>query len=340
MAITKLLRTSLPAASALALVAALLVPQGAAAQENARASWVTLHSAAMEGNLEGNSAERGAYVVTPRGYDENPDRHYRVVYFLHGYSVEPEAYMGLLNIGEALDETGADLIVVMPDGYSKHKGSMYSNSPTTGNYEGFVGEDLVAFIDANYRTIPNRESLGLSGHSMGGYGTIRIGMKYPEVFSSLYAMSSCCLSARVVTAESAAAVEQPVSEEAAASPFGSAELAAFAAWSPDPGNPPNYIYSGLVDGEVDPLVQARMAANAPLAMLPQYLEALRSYEAISLDVGDKDFLLQDNLALNAELDRFGIDHGWELYEGDHGNRIAARFRTHLLPFFDTHLDGE
>ena len=85
-------------------------------------------------------------------------------------------------------------------------------------------------------------------------------------------------------------------------------------------------------------MQARLAANAPLAMLPQYLPALRRMEAIAMDVGDKDFLLADNKALDAELTRYGIDHGWELYEGDHGNRIAARIRSHVLPFFGAHLD--
>ena len=52
---------------------------------------------------------------------------------------------------------------------------------------------LVAYIDANYRTIAGRGSRGLSGHSMGGYGTVRIGMKHPEVFGAIFAMSSCCL---------------------------------------------------------------------------------------------------------------------------------------------------
>ena len=50
-------------------------------------------------------------------------------------------------------------------------------------------------MDGHYRTIANRMSRGLAGHSMGGYGAIRIGMKRPDVFSSLYIMSACCLTA-------------------------------------------------------------------------------------------------------------------------------------------------
>jgi predicted alpha/beta superfamily hydrolase len=66
---------------------------------------------------------------------------------------------------------------------------MYSNSTTTGNFEDYIEHDVVAYIDAHYRTIPNRLSRGLVGHSMGGYGASRIGMKHPEVFGSLYIMS-------------------------------------------------------------------------------------------------------------------------------------------------------
>ena len=73
---------------------------------------------------------------------------------------------------------------------------MYSSSVTTGDFERFVARDVVAYIDAHYRTIPERASRGLVGHSMGGYGATRIGMKHADVFGSLYIMSPCCLSPR------------------------------------------------------------------------------------------------------------------------------------------------
>ena len=73
---------------------------------------------------------------------------------------------------------------------------MYSSSVTTGDFEEFIAQDLVAFVDAHYRSIPGRSSRGLVGHSMGGYGATRIGMKHADVFGSLYIMSPCCLSPR------------------------------------------------------------------------------------------------------------------------------------------------
>ncbi len=334
-----MLKTILAAAATLAV----LLAMPAAAQDKARIEWKILHSKAMEGNLEGNSAERGAFVVTPPGYDQHPDKRYPVVYFLHGYWATPQMYEEMMKFEEAVDgaaKAGNEVIMVIPDGYSKLKGGFYSNSPTVGNYEAFVGEDLVAWVDGQYRTIAKRESRGLSGHSMGGYGTMRVGMKYPQVFSSLYVMSACCLSPMPLDAATAKRIAGMTDDDIAKADFGG--LAAFstlATWSPDPTNPPHYVFTGLKeDGTLDPLVNARLTANSIIAMLPQYLPALRSYEAIAMEVGDKDFLIEDNKLLNAELTRFGIKHGWKTYDGDHGNRIHDRIRSELLPFFAEHLD--
>jgi enterochelin esterase-like enzyme len=325
------------AAAALALVAA-----PGAAQDTARLTWQTMHSPAMEGNAEGNSADRTVLVVTPPGYDENPDKRYPVVYFLHGYWATPQAYQDMAKFDEAVQgaaEDGNEVILVMPDGHSKLRGGFYSNSPTVGNYQDFVGVDLVQWVDANYRTIAAREGRGLSGHSMGGYGTLRIGMTYPETFDSLFAMSSCCLAPMSMTAENAARIEAMTDEDAAKADFGGlASVSTLATWSPDPDNPPLYVDTGLIeDGKIDPLVNARLAANALLAWVPSHLPALNSFDAIALDIGDKDFLLEQNRQLHAELTRYGVEHSWTNYDGDHGNRIAARIRTELLPFFARQL---
>ena len=85
---------------------------------------------------------------------------------------------------------------MLPDSKTVHNGSMYSSSVTTGDFEQFIAHDVVAYIDSHYRTIPKRTSRGLVGHSMGGYGASRIGMKHSDVFGSLYIMSPCCMAPR------------------------------------------------------------------------------------------------------------------------------------------------
>ena len=330
--------------AALGLMAACASP--AAAQEAARVNWTSFHSPALEGNLEGNDPQRGVYVITPPGYDENPDRRYPVVYYLHGYWAAAPAQQEGFRLHEAVDAASAagnEVIMVMPDGYSRFRGGFYSSGPTVGDYESMVARDLVGWVDGNYRTIAAPASRGLAGHSMGGYGTIRIAMKNPGVFSSIYMMSACCLPPMEMTPESAAAIEAMTPESIANAGFGELSgLSTLATWSPDPQDASTLkVDTGLrADGTLDPLVNQRLAANSPLVLLPQYLPALNALEAFAMDIGDKDFLLAGNAQFRAELDRFGVNYEFELYEGDHGNRIAERIRTELLPFFGNHLDRE
>lgn len=318
----------------------------ASAQDQARIELMTFHSPSIEGNLEGNDADRKVYVVTPPGYDENPDAHYPVVYYLHGYWAPVEAQQAGFNIHEAVQaasEAGHDFIMVMPDGFSRLRGGFYSSGPTVGDYENMVASDLVSWVDGNFRTIADRESRGLAGHSMGGYGTIRVAMKHPDVFSSIYMMSACCLPPQPITAEQAQVIEGMNEEDIANASFNElAAVSTLATWSPDPTDEGFLkIDTGLQeDGTLDPMVNYRLAANSPIVLLPQYLPALNALEGFAIDIGDEDFLIEGNYAFMAELDRFGVEYEFELYEGDHGNRIAERIRTHVMPFFANHLDGE
>jgi pimeloyl-ACP methyl ester carboxylesterase len=173
-------------------------PRGVVAQPAAgKLEQIRVHGAALDGNLSGDDATRDVFVYLPPSYAREPNRRYPVVYFLHGYTATAQAYVKFVDLPQAADAAiaagGREMIIVLPDAFTKWSGSMYSSSVTTGDWESYVAHDLVAYIDSHYRTIAKRESRGLSGHSMGGYGTWRIGMKRPDVFGALYAMSSCCL---------------------------------------------------------------------------------------------------------------------------------------------------
>src|SRR5262249_14496762 len=149
-----------------------------------------------------------------------------------------------------------------------HKGSMYSNSVTTGDWETYVAHDLVAYIDGHYRTIAEWSSRGLAGASMGGYGATRIAMKRPDVFSSLYILSACCLTANINPRGGGMRAAEAVrtkegAQEAERGP--STNLAFAAAWSPTPARPPLYLDLPIENGKVRPEIVAKWAANAPLA---------------------------------------------------------------------------
>jgi enterochelin esterase-like enzyme len=272
-----------------------------------------------------------------------------VVYALHGYSIGAEQWTREIHVPQTIENAFAKgarpMIVVLPDSKTVFGGSMYSGSPTVGDFETFIQHDLVAYIDAHYRTLPDRLSRGLAGHSMGGYGATRIGMKHPDVFGALYIMSPCCLSPRTGDQLDAKALASLESLKSAADatdlPFmARATLATAAAWSPDPARPPFYFDLPTRNGELQPEVLAKWTANAPLVFIDQYIGNLRRYRAIAIDVGDQDGLRFDARKLHEVLDSYGISNSFTIYPGTHVSNVAFRFQDEALPFFSKHLKFE
>lgn len=319
---------------------------------------IKIHGTALEGNLEGDAVDRDAIVFLPPSYAKSKTRRYPVVYALHGYSIGAEQWSKEIHVPQTIEggfaQGAQEFIVVLPDSKTMHNGSMYSSSVTTGNFEMYIAHDVVAYMDAHYRTIPNRAARGLVGHSMGGYGASRIGMKHSDVFGSLYIMSPCCMSPMAgrqgnrPLAAGGPGGQMPDMEKALAdiktpadsakAPFGlRAQLASAAAWAPDPKNPPLYLDLPMKNGEPQPDVIAKFAANAPLAFIDQYIGNLRQYRAISIDVGDQDGLKNDTVKLHNILDSYGIANGFEIYKGTHTSAVADRFQNHVVPFFSKNL---
>jgi S-formylglutathione hydrolase FrmB len=305
---------------------------------------IKVHGTSLEGSLEGNAADRDVLVFLPASYQQERKRRYPVVYALHGYFIGAEQWSTEIHVPQTIEgafASGArEMIVVLPDSKTVHNGSMYSSSVTTGDFENFIARDLVAHIDRTYRTLAVRESRGLAGHSMGGYGATRIGMKHADVFGALYIMSPCCLSARAAPPAEIAKALTEVKSPADSSklPFPArATLASAAAWSPNPQKPPLYLDLPIADGQPQAQVLAKWAANAPLAFVDQYIGDLRRYAGIAIDVGDQDGLRVDAGTLHESLQRYGIVNSFEVYPGTHTSAVAVRFQNHVMPFFDKHL---
>ena len=139
----------------------------------------SLYSKNLE-NEFGENPTRAIAVYLPPGYDESAKR-YPVIYFLHGFTGN-ERMMNytsrLLDYAIATNRI-RPFIMVIPNEQTTYDGSFYSNSGVFGNWEDFTAYDLVEYMDRTYRTIPNKDSRGITGHSMGGYGAIKIAMKHP-----------------------------------------------------------------------------------------------------------------------------------------------------------------
>ena len=106
---------------------------------------------------------------------------------------------------------------------------------------------------------------------------------------------------------------------------------------PNPSNPPLYFDLPVKDGKIQPAIVAKWVANAPLAMIDQYVPNMKKLHAIAMDIGDKDGLLPSNKELDETLTRFGVAHSYELYDGDHTNKVAERIEMKMLPFFSNNL---
>jgi S-formylglutathione hydrolase len=209
-------------------------------------------------------------------------------------------------------------------------------------------------------------SRGLGGHSMGGYGTIRIGMKRPDVFSSLYIMSACCLmnnpggrGNRGAATRGAPPASRPGAPSPATPPttgdatgrdanrgqgagrgaggFGNVQAAEAAAWSSNPKNPPEFFDLPMKDGQPQPLIVAKWVANSPLAMIDQHITNLKKYHAIMGEVGTEDGLAAANRQLDQIMTDFSVVHTFETYEGNHTNRVPERIEMKVLPFFSSNL---
>jgi S-formylglutathione hydrolase FrmB len=144
----------------------------------------TLFSAAL-------NTRKLADVYLPAGYDDSSTR-YPVIYFLHGMGENQDSYGPMIPVLDNLiaNNLMRPTIVVKPDGSCPpFEGSMYSNSALYGRYEDFIAQDLVEYIDSHYRTIADRNARAIMGHSMGGYGCMKLALKHPATYRGVAAMA-------------------------------------------------------------------------------------------------------------------------------------------------------
>ena len=313
----------------------------------------SLYSKNLE-NKFGEKTTRALSVYLPPGYEEGTQR-YPVIYYLHGFlnnhELRPEM-VEVLDFAIATRKT-RPFILVVSDQQTTYDGSFYSNTGVFGNWEDFTAFDLVEYMDKNYRTIPNKESRGITGHSMGGYGALKIAMHHPDVFSSVYALSPGALTVvrqygpNSSTYRELAEIKTP--EELAKTYFPKVIVAFAKSWSPNPDNPPFYcdIPFQYEDGQLvaQPEVLEKWYAHMPLHMIDDHLQNLQKLKAIKLDWGrnaGERFTLQC-LMFSQRLENVGIKHFAEEYIGTHVSDIftkEGRVPNQMLPFFDYYLQFE
>ena len=328
-----------------------------------------VHGVSLEKTVTGEAADRSVSVYLPPSYDTSPNKRYPVVYLLHGITDTDEAWIkpwkkddpwqslpGVMNRGIAEKRFG-EMIIVMPDERTNWGGSFYTNSTVTGNWEDFTVKDLVNYIDGKYRTLARPESRGIAGHSMGGYGAIKLGMKHPEVYSAVYGINpavlgwSADLSAENPAFSFLATTKPNTPEEVSKGGFYAFGIIIVAqAFSPNPNRAGLFadLPFEIVNGKVHPAEPAygKWTENMPVHMVEKYTANLKKLRGFRFDSGYEDefkHIPPTSRALSAALTKNGIEHVFEEYNGDHRNRMmgrTGRLANEVLPYFWLLLDSE
>lgn len=130
-------------------------------------------------------------VIVPKRYKEDKSARYPVLYLLHGLTGHYDDWTNKTKLSTYAENF--NYIIVTPEGNN----GWYSNSGSVAadKYESYIAEELIAEIDANYRTLADRGHRAIAGLSMGGYGSLKFGLKYPEKFVVVGSFSGALMAA-------------------------------------------------------------------------------------------------------------------------------------------------
>jgi len=298
----------------------------------------TVHSPSLEGNLFKDSPDRNVTIYLPPSYDTDPGMSYPVVCLLHGYTVTDVYWTGgnYISNGNIKDWMKSwlkdgkvkEMILVMPNSYNTLQGSWYTNSVATGNWGDFIAKDLVQYIDSHYRTLRQRESRAVIGHSMGGYGGMTLGMDYPDVFGCMGSLAGLLdmnnYPTRINWAFAQGARLKNLSDFYSQSFDVQLSIAMSAALSPNPDKPPFYAdfpweYDESNNLKQNQAVWDKFLARDVLKRIPSNVESLRRMKAIYIDCGTSDEfnVIVDAWLVRDELQSLGIPNHYEEFSGNH-----------------------
>jgi S-formylglutathione hydrolase FrmB len=288
-----------------------------------------IESALLRGNPLGDPHDRPLWVYTPPGYDAGTATRYPAVYVLQGYTghvamwANRTAYrQPFIETADAVFASGEapPCIVVYVDAWTAYGGSQFVDSPGTGAYHSYLCDEIVPWVDARYRTIPDRESRAVSGKSSGGFGAMITPMLRPDLFGALATHAGDSLYEYCYLGEFAKAVRAlreyggdiqrwwadfrsrtAFTKEADQTLL--MVLGCTACFSARDDGTPELPFDPR-SGELRPEVWERWLAWDPVRMVDRHADALRSLRAVWIDAGTRDEWYLD---LGAEAFRGGLE---------------------------------
>jgi S-formylglutathione hydrolase FrmB len=303
-------------------------------------------SEVLKGNPLGDPHVRPLWVYVPPGYDDEPDRSYPSIYVIQGLTGQIDAWRNRMtfrkNFPELADELFASgesppAVLVFVDAWTSLGGSQFIDSPGTGRYLTYICDELVPFVDENYRTLPGAEHRGITGKSSGGYGAMVDPMLRPDVFGGLAthagdALFEMCYlpdfrkSVRELRDKYESSFEKFWEDFRSRPAFSKDsdyhllnDWCMAACYSADEDGTVHLPYD-VETGELRPEIWERWLAWDPVRMVAGHEDALRSLKAIYIDCGKRDqfFLDLGAEAFRRELEKIGVtDVFFELFDATH-----------------------
>jgi len=317
-----------------------------------------IDSKCFAGNKIGTDPLRKLVIYLPSEYDAKPAERYPVIYFLA--NPMDGTYRSLFdrNGAQALFDKAIasgvihNFILVSVDMKTSLGSSWYVNSPVTGNWEDFMIQELVPYVDANFRTLANRNSRGIMGIFMGGHGAIRFAMKHPDIFGAVYAMHPVGTGSGVQIMDSLPnwdiLANAKSLEDVKKDGYSTIFTGIFQAHLGNVDKPPLFIdlAAHRTNGElvIDSHLTERVRNSFFLeSLIPQYADNLKSLRGFKFDWARSDpnqDHVYSNIAFTHKLNEFGIHHEAEEYNGAWGEPNwgpGGRIYGEVLPFFQRTL---
>lgn len=306
-------------------------------------------SEVLKNNPLGDNFEREVYVYLPPDYDG--EKRFPVVYCLTGFTGRGKMLLNdsafTPNLAQRMDklisaEKIKPMIIVMPDCFTYYGGSQYINSTATGNYEDYLTNELVQFIDENFLTIADKNSRAVMGKSSGGYGALICGMRHAETFGLVCSTSGdayfemCYLpdfpkAFRAIKGNPRKLLEKfwDENEKKGKHDFDGLNIIGMSAcYSP---NETNFdLPFDLETGKLLDEIWQKWLENDPVRLVKNHTENLKSLKLLYIDAGTRDEFALDIGAkvLCKELEKHNIPHIHEEFDDGHFN-ISYRYNRSL-----------
>jgi hypothetical protein len=299
----------------------------------------------LAGNPLGDPHERPLWVYVPPGYDDEPDRRYPSVYVIQGYTGHVHMWRNRTPYRQPFLETADQVfaagdvppvIVAFVDAWTAYGGSQFVDSPGTGPYHSYLCDEVVPWVDANYRTLDAARHRGIQGKSSGGFGALITPMLRPDLFGGLasHAGDSLYELSYVKEFGDAARLLRDYdgdiwrwwSDFTSRTAFTNKAdhtllmvLGVSACFSADDDGTVRLPFDTRT-GRLVPQIWQRWLDWDPVRMVASYADALRGLTAIWIDAGNSDewYLDLGAEAIVAELAKIGVsDVAFELFDATH-----------------------